>query len=229
MKNKNNDSKKTTILILGVALIVLIAIGITFAIFNFSEKGLKENTIRTGKISMAYDSLTNGISITNAVPMSSNKNTTKEGEYFDFTVTSTIKGKTTVDYEVIAVKDGNLFTQENVAKCSTYREKDCNLVGDDKIRLYLEQSIGDSSNYENKNKSTSTGTFEIMEDAKPFTVTGSTNVGATTANAMRIASGTFKGNEKIYYRLRMWADESYVMDDVAREYSVKVNVYGKTN
>ena len=92
MKKRRKD-----LLIIIHVLILLIAIaGISYAAFSFVGPGQKLNTITTGAISMEYIESTNVISMNNALPTtdSTGKKRLNDGEYFDFTVKSSIAGNT---------------------------------------------------------------------------------------------------------------------------------------
>ena len=102
--------KKENIIIAVILVIMVIAIiGVSYAAFNFGQLGNKPNTITTGAISMTYTESDNTISLGNALPTTDKTGTTrlKEGEYFDFTVSSEIKGNVNINYEVSAKEVGD--------------------------------------------------------------------------------------------------------------------------
>ena len=100
MKNK----KKDLVLILIVFILLITIVGISYAAFNYVGTGQKLNTITTGAISMNYIESSNVISMNNALPTTDNtgKKRLNTGEYFDFTVKSSIKGNTDINYEIAA-------------------------------------------------------------------------------------------------------------------------------
>jgi len=106
-EEKNNTSKQILLSVLGVAILIVAVVGISFAAFTYSKAGETTNTITTGTVTMAYTESENGINIENAVPMTveQGKALTGTGNVFDFTVEATITGITNIDYEVVAVKD----------------------------------------------------------------------------------------------------------------------------
>ncbi len=85
------------VLVLGMGLV-------SYAAFSYSKAGEKVNTITTGTIQMSYTESDNVISITNALPTTdaTGKTRLKNGEYFDFSVTSTIQGNTAINWEIAA-------------------------------------------------------------------------------------------------------------------------------
>ena len=66
---EKNDSKEILFSILGIFILVILVIGISFAAFSFSQTGEKTNTITTGTISMTYSEQDNGINLVNALPI----------------------------------------------------------------------------------------------------------------------------------------------------------------
>ncbi len=104
---KENNSKQVLLSVLGVAILVVAVVGVSFAAFSYSKKGEKVNTITTGTITMSYSETTNGINLTNALPMSDGvgKALSEEEQYFDFTVSANITGTTTINYAITASKE----------------------------------------------------------------------------------------------------------------------------
>lgn len=73
---ENNDNKKTLILsIVGILVLVIAVVGVSFAMYQFSAAGTQENVIKTGKISMYFDpdatgaTQGNNFTVTNKYPM----------------------------------------------------------------------------------------------------------------------------------------------------------------
>ncbi len=186
---------------------IVAVVGISFAAFTYTKEGDTTNTISTGTVTMTYTEGQNGIEIQNAIPMSEEdgKQLTGDKNVFDFTVSATITGKTTIDYEVVAVKN------------------DQSTIPDENIRLYLEDSDQKDTGY--------TSVFAPNK----FTGTDSVSSYGAPAGTMQLAHGSFTNNAENgaqttitkYYRLRMWVDKDYVLSDTSKTYKVTVNVYGK--
>ena len=96
--NNNNSSKQILLSVLGVAILVVAVVGISFAAFTYARPGEKTNTISTGTITMNYSEDTNGIKLENALPMTdtAGKALAADNQMFDFTAT--------INYAVTAVK-----------------------------------------------------------------------------------------------------------------------------
>lgn len=128
IEKEKQSSRKTLLIILAVTILVISVISLSFATFQQEYKDDSSNSIATGNISMNYTESINGISIVNAMPTSDvvGKALKGTGEYFDFTINSTIVGNASLQYEIAAVKDSN----------STIPNSD--------IKLYLEQQVSGS-------------------------------------------------------------------------------------
>ena len=127
--NKDNNNKKALILsIVGILVLVIAVVGVSFAMFSFSGTGTKENVIRTGTVTMEFTSGTenNKIELDDSYPMSDEKGvdpTTDNRADFDITadwgdapltivydlgITNIQAGTTlTSDYVKVALLDGN--------------------------------------------------------------------------------------------------------------------------
>ena len=201
MKNK----KKDLVLILIVFILLIAIVGISYAAFNYVGTGQKLNTITTGAISMNYIESSNVISMNNALPTTdaTGKKRKNTGEYFDFTVKSSIKGNTDINYEVAAKEEsGNTFSGKN-------------------IKFYLTKVNSDGTEEEAMPPKT------YSEDTTSNVYTG------RPADMMSLFVGNLnqQGDTEIKYRLRLWVDENYnpQNDNGGLIYKVKVNVYGQTS
>ena len=94
------EKKKQGIVITSVLLasLVLVVIGVSYAFFTYSRQGSKENTITTGALTFIYDEKKaegNGISLSNAFPMSDEEGKQLSGSnnVFDFQVLQVRKEK----------------------------------------------------------------------------------------------------------------------------------------
>ena len=179
-------------------------VGISYAAFKFVGEGKKPNTITTGAITMKYTETTNTISMNNALPTTdaTGKVRLTAGEYFDFTLSGTIKGVENINWE-IAAEDVTTATKKIDGKY---------------IKLYL-TSLDDNNNE-----------TEVMAP-KVYTTesTENTYTGRPT-NMMSLAKGTTSTSFSTKYRLRMYVDESYNPqgDGGNLAFSIKINAYGKT-
>ena len=199
------NNKKQLLLSIGLVLIlVLMIVGISYAAFKFTGLGKRENTITTGAITMKYTETTNTISMNNALPTTdaTGKVRLTAGEYFDFTLSSIIKGSENINWEIAA---------EDVTTASRK-------IDGKYIKLYL------TSLDENNNET------EVMAPKVYKTESTENTYTGRPANMMSLAKGTTSTSFSTKYRLRMYVDESYNPqgDGGNLAFSIKINAYGKT-
>ena len=106
MKENNQDNQKKMLLsILGVAVLVVAVIGISFAAYS-ATFDTAENSVSTGTIMVSYTEPSNAINITDAMPLSDADGIaqTGSGKSFDFTVSTQASSDLTVPYEISLTK-----------------------------------------------------------------------------------------------------------------------------
>ena len=201
----NNNKIKTIITISFSIFLLLIVVGISYAAYTYSGVGQKANTITTGAISMTYTESTNSIALSNALPTTdaTGKKRKTTGEYFDFTVKSSIKGNNDINYEIAAKEEsGNTFSGKN-------------------IKYYLTKVNSDGTE------------TEVMSPRTYYEETSGNVYTGRPSDMMSLFVGNLKtqGDTTINYRLRLWVDENYnpQNDNGGLVYKVKVNVYGQTS
>ena len=196
--------KKEKVIIVVLILVMIISIiGVSYAAFNYSKTGTKVNSITTGSITMSYTESDNVINIDKALPTTdeTGKVRLKEGEYFDFTISSEIVGDININYEISA-KD--VTTSERKIDGSN-------------IKLYLTRIKEDGTEEELMTPET----YNEEKSANSYT--------GRPSNEMSLYTSSMSSSESNKYRLRMWVDEDYnPQDDGGNlQFSVKINVYGK--
>ena len=197
--NNNNSSKQVLVSILGVAILVVAVVGISFAAFSYSKTGEVSNTITTGTITMSYTEPTNGINLTDALPITdtAGKALTGNNNTFDFTVAATISGSTTINYAITAVKGD---------ECT---------VADSGVKVYL-------TDQENAQ-------ILAPTKVTALTTTVADNAAGAPAGQYVLKTGTYTATKTEKYRLRMWVADDYTAPATSQKYILKVNVYGKAN
>lgn len=108
---EENNSRKVLLSVLGVAILLVAVVGISFAAYTFTDQSDEANTINTGTITMSYTEPENGIKLENALPVADEtaKDWTEAGKVFSFTVATTATGTVSVPYEISVQKtDGSL-------------------------------------------------------------------------------------------------------------------------
>ena len=198
---KNKDK---VLMIVAVIVLFIAVVGVSYAAFSYTRTGEKLNVITTGIIRMSYEESSNVISIDKALPTTdaTGKVRLKDGEYFDFTLSTTIQGSTNVNWE-IAAQDVTLGSKKIDGKY---------------IKLYLTELNTDGSETEVMEPTV----YTVNEEANDYT--------GRPANMMSLAMGSTSTTFNKKYRLRMYVDESYNPqgDGGNLVFSIKVNAYGKT-
>ena len=198
-------AKKELVIIGLIVLMILALIGVSYAAFNYSATGTKLNSITTGAITMRYEESDNIINIDNALPTKDSAGTTrlKEGEYFDFTISSEISGDININYEISA-------------KDVTVVEGNEKKIDGSNIKLYLTRLTDD-------------GEEELMIPETYNEETTTNSYTGRPANEMSLYTSSMSSSETNRYRLRMYVDEGYNPqgDGGNLKFAVKINVYGK--
>ena len=199
MKENNNNSKQVLLSVLGVAILVVAVVGVSFAAFSYSKTGEKVNTITTGTISMNYVEDENAINLTNALPMTDDvgKALADTNQYFDFTVSANITGTTTINYAITAAKEVD------------------STLPDDAVKVYLTDMDG-------------TADTQILAPTKVsgLTPTTGSESSGTPSGQFILHTGTFDATSSHDYRLRMWVADDYQVTGASATYKLRVNVYG---
>lgn len=111
------NNKKTLILsIVGILVLVIAVVGVSFAMYSFTGTGTKENVITTGTVSMSFDPDNNFV-VTNQYPMSDAKGVAQEANKADFGVTADFSNAAmTINYDlgITNIQAGETLTAEYI-------------------------------------------------------------------------------------------------------------------
>ena len=112
------ESKQIILSILGISILIIAFVGISYAAYNFSFSS-QENAISTGTISLNFLNNTDSISINNAIPISDEegKQLSGKGNVYDFSVQTLLSANTVINYEISVQKtstDTTSLSNENV-------------------------------------------------------------------------------------------------------------------
>ena len=187
---EENNSKKVLLSVLGVAILVVAVVGVSFAAFSYANTPNEANQINVGTITMSYSEAEAGISITDAKPTAdaTAKEDKTPGHYFDFTVTRKTDATVKVPYE-ISVIPGAAGDGET-------------LMPTKNVKVYLTKVNGES---ETPVVAPTTLDTIIIDSNKSTLDTGTTKyVLYTVADA----TGAVYTGAAETYRLRMWIDEN---------------------
>ena len=197
-----NKKKALILSIIGLIGLVIVTIGITYAVFTYTKLGTTDNTVTSGTLKFLYTENTGvktGIKLTNALPISDIQGKALDGDNnaFDFSIEATNTGTEAIPYEI------------------TLRKKDTSTLGEDYVKVYITDR-------------TESQESSILEPTKYSELT-QTNINVGNEIEKTIYNGSVDGNTTNYkkdFRLRMWIDETSNQADInGKEFTTMVNVY----
>ena len=186
----NEDKKKIILSVIGVVVLIAAVLGITYAFFNYSRTGSKDNVITSGKLMLNYVEGTNVINVTDQYPMSDSVALQKSA--FTFTVSGYATGSQNIHYAVYAVLGNSISGRE--------RLKDYEM----KIKLTGANNLGTPNSI----------TINNNYNAAYGNIVGNQGVLKST-NSLVLATGFISSHdvgitETHTYELLMWIPESVV-------------------
>ena len=217
MKGKNKKRNiKILLAVLVIIGIIMIMLGVTYAVFTYTKLGTTSNVITTGTLKFSYTENTGvgrGISLSNALPVTDKKGKsyTESGQVFDFTITGTNTSSKAIPYEITARLNKNSTLDKNV------------------VKVYLTDITSEEK--------------EVLEPTiYGDLLQTSIDVGENTEKTLyqtTVDSNTSNYEKK--YRLRIWIDENTDFSGIEQEdgsmvypynnktFTVTVNVYSQDN
>ncbi len=214
---EKRTKKEIIVVCLLVLSLVLIAIGTTFAFFQYSKQGTTVNKLESGTLTFIYDENRkekNGVSLTNAFPMSDTDGVKQTGTgFFEFQVRSEAKGAS-IYYEIYLTKDNNSTLPEYA------------------VKTYLTEVTGENieSGVSNLFTSEAINLYSELGKSKVPSLLNQEVIGKT------LYQGSVNEEEITKtFRYRMWVDENanqvrggeWIHNN--KTFSVKVNVYAQNN
>lgn len=160
MEMKENSQKKVLLSVLGVAILVVAVIGISFALYQTTFNSSNANSIATGTIMVSYTEPTNAINIADALPISDEEGKALSGtnNTFDFSVSTKASNALTVPYTISLTKVAESTLQDSEVK--VYLTKDGSPVVEPTLisNLTANGTRGDSKTlYSTQDSFTNTG------------------------------------------------------------------------
>ena len=174
------SKKKDLILIsIGLALLIILTVSFSYALYSFTGNGTKENVITTGSINVTF-SEKNNIKLENRYPETDSEglNNTDTNSQMTFTVSSDITGSTKVNYAlgITDITEGASLTQ-------------------DYVKIYLKKGNSVAAGFtENKGELLSKFKNKYVENAIDSHV---------------LLTDVLSGSEVHTYTLKAWIDENY--------------------
>ena len=199
---KDNKNKTLILSVVGLIGLIVITIGITYAIFTYTKLGTTDNTITAGTLKFLYTENTGvktGIQLTNALPISDTQGKALDGDnnVFDFSIEATNTGTEAIPYEVTLRKKADSTLEENC------------------VKVYLTD----------KTETTEKEELAVIKYSK----LPQTNIDVGSEIEKTIYNGSVDGNTTNYkkdFRLRMWVDDTEDSSNIyGKKFTAMVNVY----
>lgn len=204
--NSQNSQKRIILAVLGVAILVVAVVGISFAAYSSSKTG-DVNKVSTGTIMFSYAEPTNGINIQNATSVSDDVGKADQTNKFDFTVTTTTTNALTIPYVITLTKDAN------------------NTLPDEAVNVYLTKGAENTvvrdvtsvSSLPNYTRGSDTTNTKLLADK---------DTGAVHIHGDATADNTISTS----YTFRMWVNSSAALSgDTAQTFKAFINVDSTVN
>lgn len=201
METKQKTGKKSEVIFgtIGVFILILAVIGISYAIWSKTFLGTKENSLKTGYVSFSYSEADNSyISLENALPISDQQGKELSGakNVFDFNVSASYKGVSKIKYDIFA---------ESV---------DNNTLPEEFVKVYLtDQNDNPVEGYEGDN-------VPLYDDLQNYNYNGKNHYKLLHSGYL-----TEQDSNK-NFRLRIWLSSDFTDGSNQLTFSFKVNVKG---
>ena len=100
---ESETAKQVMVTLLAAFIIIVAAIGVSYAAFTYANEGSTVNVIKPGEIYLKLNESKTGISMLNAVPLSDVEGTSliEEGSFYSFNITSTLKSGSNIIYDIV--------------------------------------------------------------------------------------------------------------------------------
>ena len=213
MEMKENEQKKMLLSVLGVAILVVAVIGISFAVYSTVFKSAA-NSISTGTIMVSYNESGSAINVVNAMPMSDEAGAAQTGSgTFVFQVSTKADNTLTVPYEISLTKVESAVSQGETGYYAS--------LADNQVKAYLIKGVSPVSE-------TMTDTGSGTTPGKLISALASSTV-RNGAKVLHVDSDSFTGSGQSVvitnYILKLWIDHDVDISTVENmEYHAKVNV-----
>ena len=198
----NNQSKQILLSVIGVAILVVAVVGVSFAFFTYSRTGSQNNIITTGQITFVFQD-GDSINLTNHFPIATADGLALTGN--DNVCTFSVTGNTTtgssIAFAVWAV-EGDSATTLSLGEDYTTRYRDSEVFVNIQPNTTLVANV-----------SFTPATAAAEGKAISTLATSASNVGANPTNGKLLGTGTITGTGSDITRtftVRMWVDSSVV-------------------
>ncbi len=236
--NNENSSKQVLLSVIGIAILVVAVVGVSFAFFNYSKEGQYSNVVTTGSV---FFNFTDGdaILLENQFPVSdatgqAYKKADGAKDVLSFDVTGWDTSSKGIDYTIYGVK-GDIPTQEKDKLTSATEYVEGDRLADQDIKLTFSAISG-------TDETTTVSSLYATPKTVKAGIEGGGPLGTTTADGCKLAtgkipSGTSEEEKKtIKFELRMWISDEQVLvvgdgekeSEAQKSENAQKSVYGET-
>lgn len=213
-----NHAKETILSIVGVAILVIAVVGVSFAFFTYSRTGEKNNVITTGSITFALTPGSQHPNITGKDFFPQENEEAMAADYTDnlteFNVAGTLPASANaVTYKVYAIPG-----TEPTAEQATAPEGGWKRFKDSEISLSLSVDNGGSTS--------SAPTIEDgFETGKAIGTLAADVQDGTNTKGLLLASGTLEAGTTLdaTFSLRMWINNTVTISDTNSSYTYRAS------
>ena len=214
----NNQSKQILLSVIGVAILVVAVVGVSFAFFTYSRTGSQNNIITTGKITFVFQdgdtiNLTNHFPITTAAGLALNGS----GEKCTFSVTGNTTTGSTINFAVWAVPGDTPASVADIDATQFTTRFD-----DSEVFVNIQAATVSGASF------TPAMTANQGVAISSLATTAS-NAGTPPTNGKLLGTGTITGSGTDVtqnFTVRMWVDSSVVyVDDVTATHHYTAEAY----
>lgn len=199
LRQENNKKNEVFFAAIGVLILILAVLGISYAIWSKTFLGTKENSLKTGYVSFSYSEADNSyISLENALPISDKQGKELSGakNVFDFNVSASYKGINKIKYDIFAEQVGTNTLSEEFVKVYLTDQNNNPIEGYSGESVPLYDTL-QNYNYNGNNK------YKLLHS--DYLTEQDSNKG---------------------YRLRIWLSSDFTEGSDQLNFSFKVNVKG---
>ncbi len=239
---ENNNSKKVLFSIIGVAILIVAVVGVSFAFFTYSRTGSTNNVITTGKITFNFDNeqapsgkikpdgsveMNTPLILGNATPKAAPD--ADDGEY-GFSVQGQLPSNVTATPFEIYVVEGDLPGATEVGGATTMKHpaaaksSDGTVETEEERTVYTEADRLDFGYISIKVSADTTNSSADAQDGLDDTIIATYKTGAALEkkpgkdgrDGVLIAKGTIGNDNKDYkyaYKLAMWVNQTATVSD----------------
>lgn len=200
----NNSGKQVMLSVLGIAVLVVAVVGVSFAFFTYSRTGTQNNVISSGDLRFAFEDGTDTIKLENHFPMATSQGIAMSGknEVCRFRVTGYIT-KGSITYDIFAVPG-------DAPEGKTKTLKDSEVF----VNIKPSSALPTGMTFTSATGEKTAKAISALDGA-----TGMKKLGTGTITAESSVTSVFE--------VRMWVDSSVVTIGAAKSDTYTTDAYGE--